>query len=40
MAQYLLADCETTGVGTTDKIVEVAWLLISDDFEVWTRATA
>jgi exodeoxyribonuclease X len=34
MAQYLLADCETTGVGTTDKIVEVAWLLISDDFEV------
>ena len=34
MAQYLLADTETTGVSPSDGIVEVAWLLISDDFEV------
>ena len=34
MAQYFLADCETTGVSPSDGIVEVAWLLISDDFEV------
>ena len=34
MAQYLLADCETTGVGTTDKIVEVAWLLMDEDFKI------
>ena len=33
MAQYLLADVETTGVGTTDKIVEVAWLLMDGDFK-------
>lgn len=34
MNQYLLADTETTGVSPSDGIVEVAWLLISDDFEV------
>lgn len=34
MNQYLLADTETTGVSPSDRMVEVAWLLISDDFEV------
>ena len=34
MAQYLLADCETTGVSPSDGIVEVAWLLMNEDFKV------
>lgn len=32
MNQYLLADVETTGVGTSDRVVEVAWAIIDDDF--------
>jgi len=32
MSLYLLADVETTGVGASDKVVEVAWMLIDDAF--------
>ena len=34
MAQYLLADVETTGVSTTDRVVEVAWAILSEDFDI------
>ena len=34
MAQYFLADCETTGVSPSDRMVEVAWLLMDEDFKI------
>lgn len=34
MAQYFLADCETTGVSPSDRMVEVAWLLMNEDFKI------
>ena len=34
MSLYLLADVETTGVGASDKVVEVAWMLVDDAFLV------
>lgn len=34
MANYLLADTETTGVGTSDRVVEVAWMVIDDNFNI------
>jgi exodeoxyribonuclease X len=34
MANYLLADTETTGVGTSDRVVEVAWMVIDDAFNI------
>lgn len=34
MANYLLADVETTGVSPTDKVVEVAWAVMSDSFDI------
>lgn len=34
MAQYFLADCETTGVSPSDRMVEVAWLLMDEDFQI------
>lgn len=34
MAQYLLADVETTGISTSDRVVEVAWAVLTDDFEL------
>lgn len=34
MAQYFLADCETTGVSPSDRIVEVAWLITNEDFQI------
>lgn len=34
MAQYFLADCETTGVSPSDRMVEVAWLLMDEAFQI------
>lgn len=34
MAQYFLADCETTGVSPSDRMVEVAWLLMDEGFQI------
>ena len=34
MSLYFLADSETTGVGASDRVVEVAWAIIDDDFNL------
>jgi DNA polymerase III epsilon subunit-like protein len=34
---FLLADTETTGIRPTDRVVEVAWLLIDDEFQTVDR---
>lgn len=34
MTYYLLADTETTGVSTSDKVVEVAWMVVDDELNV------
>lgn len=34
MTRYLLADTETTGVSTTDRVVEVAWMVVDDSFDI------
>jgi len=34
MNKYLLADTETTGVSTNDRVVEVAWMIVDDTLAV------
>jgi DNA polymerase III epsilon subunit-like protein len=34
MTRWIVGDCETTGVGKDDRVVEIAWIEIDDEFNV------